>query len=83
MSEAKSNQGRTRFLVPEDPDQLVPVMEMLDSLYATCRASGDKPHVGIAGVTLHKPRPISIIEDTNRSGVQRSWPPMYCMGLHV
>jgi len=26
----------------------------------------DKPHVGIAGVTLHKPRHISIIEDTNR-----------------
>ena len=28
-------------------------------------ASGDKPHVGIAGVTLHKTRPIRIIEDTN------------------
>ena len=28
--------------------------------------SGDEPHVGIAGVTLHKTRPISIIEDTNR-----------------
>ena len=33
---------------------------------APFRQSGDKPHVGIAGVTLHKTRPISIIEDTNR-----------------
>jgi len=29
-------------------------------------ASGDQPHVGIAGVTLHKTRHIRIIEDTNR-----------------
>ena len=28
--------------------------------------SEDKPHVGITGVTLHKTRPTSIIEDTNR-----------------
>ena len=27
--------------------------------------SGDKPHVGIAGVALHKTRHISIIEDTD------------------
>ena len=29
------------------------------------RPSGDQPHVGIAGVTLHKTRPISILDDTN------------------
>ena len=28
--------------------------------------SGDEPHVSIAGVTVHKVRPIRIIEDTNR-----------------
>ena len=28
--------------------------------------SGDKFHVGIAGVTLHSTRPIRIIEDTNK-----------------
>ena len=30
-----------------------------------CKISGDNPHSGIAGVTLHKTRFISIIEDTN------------------
>ena len=32
-------------------------------------ASGNKPHVGIAGVTLHKPRPISIIERHKQVGL--------------
>ena len=32
---------------------------------AAFHLSGDKLHVGIAGVTLHKPRPLSIIEGTN------------------
>ena len=36
------------------------------SLGAAEAPSGDKSHVGIAGVTLHKTLPISIIEDTNR-----------------
>ena len=30
--------------------------------------AGVKPHVGIAGVTSHETRPVSIIEDTARGG---------------
>jgi len=43
-----------------------PFLHVPASKSPTQGESGDKPHVGIAGVTLHKPRPISIIEDTNR-----------------
>ena len=38
---------------------------------AVPRLSEDEPHVGIAGVTLQKTRPKSIIEDTNRILVGR------------
>ena len=41
--------------------------------YSKPPTSGDKPHVGIAEVTLYKTHPISIIDDTNGCSLWLVW----------
>ena len=46
-------------------------------------ASGDKPHVGIVGVTLHKTQPLSIIEGTNGCSCRLVWESPFRFGKQV
>jgi len=46
----------------------------ISDIRALDHLSGDKPHAGIAGATLHKPRTISIIEDTNPKPLKQRHP---------